>query len=197
MGAPGTPTPTPFDAVDALLCCLLDVLGLRMMDPERAGRVGGAMLRAAVAVWAGGLGCSTMLAVVVVMVRSARMLPWPVGEGNCVSLKSVEADSRLLWRSSKLTEGRKSKDAVVESVGSSVAPFLPPKEKREWLLADEALSIGASAVDRRMDPIFVGLVLVLPLSATDEKLADRETGRECWGAGDWSRVWPPAGAGAV
>lgn len=168
VGAPGTPTPTTaLDAVEAVLGCRLDVLGLRMMEPERAGRVGGAMLRAAVAGWAGGLGCWAMLAAVA-MVRSARMLPWPVGEGNCVSLKSVEADSRLLWRSSKLTEGRKSKDAVVESVGSSVAPFLPPKEKREWLLADEALSIvGASAVDRRMDPIFVGLVLVLPLSATE------------------------------
>jgi len=116
-----------------------------------------------------------------------------VGEGNWVSLKSVEADSRLLWRSSKLTEGRKSKEAVVESAGSSVAPFLPPKEKREWLLADEALSIGASAVDRRMDPIFVGLVLVLPLSPTDEKLADRGTGRECRSAGVASGCQPGLG----
>lgn len=30
--------------------------------------------------------------------------------GNWVSLKSEEADSRLLWRSSKLTEGKKSKE---------------------------------------------------------------------------------------
>jgi len=36
------------------------------------------------------------------------MLPSPVGEGNCVNLNSVEADSMLVWRSSKLTEGRKS-----------------------------------------------------------------------------------------
>jgi hypothetical protein len=176
VGAPGTPT--PFDAAEALLGCLLDELGLRMIEPDRPGRVGGAIFRAPVAACAG-LGCSTM--VTVEMLRSPRMVPWPVGDGNCVSLNSVEADSRLLWRSSKLTEGRKSNDAVVESVTSSVAPFRPPKEKREWLLADEALSIGASAVDRRMDPIFVGLVLFLPLSRTDKRLADRVTARECWG----------------
>lgn len=34
------------------------------------------------------------------------------GEGNWASLNSVEADSRLLWRSSKLTEGRKSKELL-------------------------------------------------------------------------------------
>jgi hypothetical protein len=44
----------------------------------------------------------------------SRMPPSPVGDGNWVSLKSVEADSILLCRSSKLTEGKKSKD-VVES----------------------------------------------------------------------------------
>lgn len=53
---------------------------------------------------------------------------------------------------------------MVESPISSGAPFLPPKEKREWLLADEALSIGESTADRRMEPILVGLAFSLLLS---------------------------------
>lgn len=60
-----------------------------------------------------------------------------------MSLNSVEADSRLLCRSSKLTEGRKSKDAVVGSSLRSPSPPCRPKEKSEWLFEDEALSIGA------------------------------------------------------
>ncbi len=87
-------------------------------------------------------------------------MPCPVGEGNWVSLKSVEADSRRLWRSSKLTEGRKSNEPVVVSLTSFTAetPFLPPKEKSEWLLEDEALSIGPSTGgNRRTEPILVGL----------------------------------------
>lgn len=79
---------------------------------------------------------------------SSRMLPWPLGEGNCVSLKSLEADSRLLCRSSKLTEGRKSNEVVVESFTSSwAAPPSRPKENREWLLEDEALSIGTLGIE--------------------------------------------------
>lgn len=74
-----------------------------------------------------------------------------------MSLKSVEADSRLLWRSSKLTEGRNSKDALAMSVTLLDTPFPAPKEKREWLLEEEALSIGASTVGRLMEPILVGL----------------------------------------
>jgi hypothetical protein len=82
-----------------------------------------------------------------------------VGDGNWVSLKSVEANSRLLCRSSKLTEGRNSNEGW-ESVTSSDRPFLPPKEKREWLFEDEALSIGAlSRVGRGMEPSLVGLAL--------------------------------------
>jgi hypothetical protein len=71
------------------------------------------------------------------------MLPWPVGEGNCVSLKSVDADSRLLCRSSKLTDGRNSY-APVDSATSFGPPFRP-KENREWLLEDDALNIGTLA----------------------------------------------------
>jgi hypothetical protein len=154
VGAPGTPGPATVEPP-----CLLDVLGLRKIDPARDGRVGGCVLvRAPEAPMPE---CSTILSIVTP--RSPKMLPWPVGDGNWVSLKSVDADSKLLWRSSKLTDGRKSKDAVVGSSISSGAPFLPPKENREWLLADDALNIGASAADRRRDPIFVGLALSLLL----------------------------------
>jgi hypothetical protein len=69
--------------------------------------------------------------------ESWRMLPFPVGEGNWVSLKSVEAVSRLLWRSSKLTEGRKSRD-VLDSPKLVGAPPFRPNEKREWLLDEDA-----------------------------------------------------------
>lgn len=48
------------------------------------------------------------------------MLPTPLGAGNCVSLKSVDADSILACRSSKLTEGRKSREPAV-----LVSFFLP------------------------------------------------------------------------
>lgn len=44
------------------------------------------------------------------MVLLSRMLPVPAGEGNWVSVNSVDADSILVWRSSKLTDGRKSWD---------------------------------------------------------------------------------------
>jgi hypothetical protein len=70
------------------------------------------------------------------------MLAWPTGDGKRDSLKSVEADSKLVWRSSKLTEGRKSKELAL-SPDSVAAPFRPVKEKRAWLLEGEALSIGA------------------------------------------------------
>jgi hypothetical protein len=43
---------------------------------------------------------------------ASRLSPSPVEDGNWVSLKSVEAVSILLCRSSKLTDGKKSKDAV-------------------------------------------------------------------------------------
>ncbi len=131
VGAPGTPGPLDID--DEMLVCLLELLGLRRIDPDRAGRVGGGCWTAVRVLAAFCIipECSTMT--LTPRSLSPRMLPWPVGEGNWVSLKSVEADSRLLWRSSKLTEGRKSKDVVVESPMSSDAPFpfLPPNENRE------------------------------------------------------------------
>lgn len=66
----------------------------------------------------------------------SRMLPAPVGEGNWVSLKSVDADSILAWRSSKLTEGRKSYEFEAWRAAS---PFRL-NEKCDWL---GALSMGA------------------------------------------------------
>jgi len=106
-----------------------------------------------------------------------RMVPWPVGDGNWVNLKSVDADSRLLCRSSKLTEGRNSNE-VAESFTSSDRPFLPPKEKREWLLEEEALSIGASVVGRAMEPILVGLALrdLLDKTKQEQGQPNRRTG---------------------
>jgi hypothetical protein len=77
-------------------------------------------------------------------------------------LKSVEAVSKLLWRSSKLTEGRKSKEADVFPT-SSEGSFLRPNENSEWLLAEEALSIGASREGRSTVMFLVGLGLSLRL----------------------------------
>jgi hypothetical protein len=152
VGAFGTPGLT--GAVDARLGCLLDVLGRRSSEPARERAM------------AGCTGAWLLVAFRVMSERSTalcaalpRIVPWPVGDGNCVSLKSVEAVSRLLCRSSKLTEGRKSNE-VAGSVTSPGRPFLPPKENREWLFEDEALSIGAaSRVGREMEPTLVGLEL--------------------------------------
>ena len=155
VGAFGTPG--LMGAAEVRLGCLLELLGRRRMEPVRE-RVTGS----------GCTGTWLLVAFRVISERSTmlcaasallpRMVPWPVGDGNWVSLKSVEADSKLLCRSSKLTEGRNSNEVAV-SVTSSDRPLRPPKENREWLLEDEALSIGASRVGRLwwMDPILVGL----------------------------------------
>lgn len=76
------------------------------------------------------------------MPSDSRMLLAPVGEGNCVSVNSVDADSMLVCRSSKLTEGRKSNEPAVWPVDCGVSP-LRPKSRSEWLFEDDALSIGA------------------------------------------------------
>lgn len=158
--------PELLDTVDDILGCLLDVLGRRKIDPLLDGRVGGGG-------WTETWGLPPWC---VISPRSTILLgpcstnpPWSLGGGNWVSLKSVEAVSKLLWRSSKLTEGRKSNEVDVVSFTSLDAPFLPPKENREWLLDDEALSIGASAVGRRRAPILVGLAFSLRLEAMTSK----------------------------
>ena len=156
-------------AADVRLGCLLELLGRRRMEPVRERVTGsgctGTWLLVAFRVISDR---STMLCAASALLP--RMVPWPVGDGNWVSLKSVEADSKLLCRSSKLTEGRNSNEAVL-SVTSSDRPFLPPKENREWLLEDEALSIGASMVGRWMEPepILVGLGLRALLDCKTEQ----------------------------
>ncbi len=102
------------EAMDEVLGCLLEVLGLRRMEPERVVRVVAVAVDGTEALEA----VDTLVAewperpfsdlFLVAMLWGSRMLPSPFGEGNCVSLKSVEADSMLAWRSSKLTEGKKS-----------------------------------------------------------------------------------------
>lgn len=82
------------------------------------------------------------------------MLPWPVGDGNWVSLNSVDAVSRLLCRSSKLTEGRKSSESDVSTFDVAVAFAFRPNEKSEWLLEDEAWSIGSLVVETAVEAAF-------------------------------------------
>lgn len=98
----------PTEADDDILGCRLDVLGLRKMEPDLAGRLeeGGIATRVVVPFLVMPEGWTILSAVLLFWPPS--MLPFPVGEGNWVNLNSVEADSRLLCRSSKLTEGRKS-----------------------------------------------------------------------------------------
>lgn len=174
MGAFGTPTPGA-DAVVRVPCLVPDVLGRRSMEPLLDARVAGGCCWMATRVvpplWVT-LDRSTMVVMSGRFSSSPRMLPCPFGEGNWVSLKSVEADSRLLWRSSKLTEGRKSRGPVVLSPRfvAFERPFRPPKGKRERLFEDVALSIGASIDgNRRRDPILVGLAFSLLLDGTKKK----------------------------
>jgi hypothetical protein len=110
------------DTVAEALLCLLDVLGRRRMLPVLDRVTTGCCIATRVVppLWVT-FGRSTIVST---SCCSPNILPWPVGEGNCVSLKSVEADSKLLWRSSKLTEGRKSKEALVSPI-SAAGSFLP------------------------------------------------------------------------
>ena len=117
--------------------CLLDVLGRRRREPDRVVLVeeGGMATRVVPPLWVT-FDCSTTgLFGGLTMPCASRMLPCPVGEGNWVSLKSVDADSRLLWRSSKLTEGRKSNEpelsTFAEVVGWEEALAFRPKENRD------------------------------------------------------------------
>ena len=154
------------DAVEEKLVCRLDTLDLLRMEPVRDRAV-------CVWAWAGAWGCwfacwmamrvivplcetfgSSRTLVAAASPWDSRMLPSPVGEGNWVNVKSPEADSRLLWRSSKLTWGRKSWWAAWGSCSSGAglgAVALRPKENREWLFWEEALSIGAPLMEERFE----------------------------------------------
>jgi hypothetical protein len=95
--------------VDEVLTCLPDVLGRRRMDPERPGRFDAGGFEARDMLPGGCVpavlsGCTDLA----VAACASDTGPSLGGAGNCVSLKSVDADSKLVWRSSKLTDGRKS-----------------------------------------------------------------------------------------
>jgi hypothetical protein len=156
------------------LGCLLEVLGLRRIEPERPGRltIGGLEPPEKPAACAG-LDRSVILSSFVAGARAPAPAPTPtptavrssVGDGDSVvNFSSLEADSILVWRSSKLTEGRKSYVVPVLLAELAVSPFRP-KEKRVWLLADDALSMGALETSPvfawladgsgRFDPLFL------------------------------------------
>lgn len=120
----------------------LDVLGLRIMEPERPGRVVAVGMEprwlAAAGCAGGGILSASVAGLKAGLPLGSRMLPSPVGEGNWVNLKSVEADSMLACRSSKLTEGRKS----YEPEDCRPASPFRLNEKCDWP-DEEALSIGA------------------------------------------------------
>ena len=128
---------------------LPEMLGLRRSDPDLDGRVVvdcGMTTRVVPPFWVT-FGRSWIFDVFIVLV--SRILPCPAGDGNCASLYSVEPVSRLLWRSSKLTDGRKSKDdAVSPKLLVDDAASFCLSENRGWALADAVLSIGSS-VERR------------------------------------------------
>lgn len=112
----GSNVPDDDDTMEDTLACLLDVPGCLSIEPDLLVRFaddGGGMLpllpRGLVVFW-DMLGLMGTLRSI--RPSGSRILPSPDGNGNCVSLKSVEADSILVCRSSKLTEGRKSKESV-------------------------------------------------------------------------------------
>lgn len=84
------------------------MLGRRSIEPDRPTRLVGAGMPTRLE----SVLCMELLVLSaifsLVTPSDSRILPWPVGEGNWVNLKSVDADSKLLCRSSKLTEGKKS-----------------------------------------------------------------------------------------
>ena len=96
--------PAVCDAVEAVLGCLLEVLGLRRIEPDLPGRVDVGGLEEPLLLV--GLGLSVILSLGIP--EDPRMARSGVGDGECVNFSSLEADSMLVWRSSKLTDGRKS-----------------------------------------------------------------------------------------
>lgn len=107
------------------------------------------------------------------------MLPSPGGEGNWVNFRASDA-SMLVWKSSKLTSGRKPYWVVEMELSlsgatasgpenSSAVGAYRPKEKSEWLFEDEAESMGLSTVGERFAWRFlVGLGISLLLFRVGE-----------------------------
>jgi hypothetical protein len=111
-----------------MLLCRVDVLCRLTIEPERMG-LGPVEILAAAVVPRPSLIDVSMAATARL---SAIILFAPPGAGNWL-WRSFDEDM-LLWRSSKLGDGRKSK----EPLGLS---SIPPKEKRLWLLRRLALRV--------------------------------------------------------
>jgi hypothetical protein len=124
------------DVVEEMLLCRVDVLCRRTIDPDRMGR-GPVDALAATAPRPSLVGGS----IAGTARFSPSILPEPPGKGNWF-WRSLDETEMLLWRSSKLGDGRKSKDPVDNFVLSSMVP----KENRLWLLRSVALG-GASLVE--------------------------------------------------
>jgi hypothetical protein len=94
------------EVVGAGLVCRVEMLCRRGTEPARPARVPTAPLGVAPP-----LPSLAGMSAPSISLWCATILPCPPGAGNSVSFKSSE-DSRLLCRSSKLTEGRKSYEPV-------------------------------------------------------------------------------------
>lgn len=156
------------DVVEDTLLCRVDVLSRRTMDPERTGR-GPVEVRVATAprpsLTGGSIAATGRLSAVILLVPLAENGFW----------RSLEDVEMLLWRSSKLGEGKKSKDPV----GLSSAP---PKEKRLWLLRRFALRVTSLVEATR------GLAVGSKFSWLPSRLAgDKQTMREAQ-LTIWSRI---------
>lgn len=122
------------------------------------------------------------------------MLPSPGGDGNWVSFRASDA-SMLVWKSSKLTSGRKPYWMVEVEVScsgatasgpenSSAVGAYRPKENREWLFEDDAESMGLPAVEGRVVwrcLVGLGTSLLLFLKQENPSLSATGAMRGCHG----------------
>lgn len=155
----GSKAPEEDELTEEMLGWRPEMVDLLAMELERAGRdddeppvavvleTGGRDDETPAAACEDALGLEVCMSGASVGARLSRMAPSPLGEGNWVRVNSVEAEAMLVWRSSKLTEGRKSWGAARWSADEPASPFRAPKDKRECLLEAEALSIGALDAD--------------------------------------------------
>ena len=135
----GSISPAAPDVVEDILLCRVDVLCLRKIEPDRMGRApDGALLNVV-----------TRPSFTDVSIASWESFP-PIEPRSPPDIenwldRSFEEPFMLLCRSSKLGDGRKSREPVVLSLLKSC----PPNEKREWLFLDEAFNVVPfSAVTR-------------------------------------------------
>lgn len=117
----------PVEMLEEMLLCLVALLCLLFTDPTRAGR-GPVSPRVPPRASAVSITSRDLL--------GAKVLCSPIGFVS--KLKSLVTPAMLLARSSKLGEGRNSKDELVFSSGT----LLPLKEKREWLFGGVESLVG-------------------------------------------------------